>query len=277
MNLLRRLGETDTRVLYVLLVVVLLIPMMKPLGLPLQVSQTTRTAFDILNNLKQGDTVAFDFGYYVDGAPDVEPLAVALFDHLFGKGVRIVCFSLKSHGPMIVDRLTESYEATGKVYGTDFVNMGFLAGGETAMAAYARNVKAAFPTDWRGKNTAELPILQGIDDMSDVDLYVFFTDDSAEAWVRQISQYKVPIIAGLITVTAPQAEPFLQSKQLAGLLAGLRGAAEYEKLMQKPGAAAAGMDAQSMGHLLIILFILLGNVSYFVRRSRGLAGKGAGK
>ncbi len=178
---------------------------------------------------------------------------------------------------MIVDKLTEPYEAAGKVYGTDFVNMGFLAGGETALAAYARNVKAAFPTDWRGNNTAQLPILQRIDDMSDVDLYVFFTDDSAEAWVRQISQYRIPIIAGLITVTAPQAQPFLQSKQLAGLLAGLRGAAEYENLMQKPGAASAGMDAQSMGHLLLILFILLGNISYFIKKSRGLTEKGAAK
>ena len=54
MDLLRRLGETDSRVLYILLVVVLLIPMMKPLGLPLQVSQTTRTAFEILDSLDRG-------------------------------------------------------------------------------------------------------------------------------------------------------------------------------------------------------------------------------
>lgn len=269
MDLLRKLGETDARVLYVLLVLVLLVPMVTPLGLPLSVSDKTETSFKILDRLSPGDTVVFDFGYYVDGAPDVEPQAVALFQHLFDKGVRIICFSYKSHGPMIIDKLTAPHEARGKEYGVDFVNMGFLAGGETALAAYARDIKKAFPKDWRGNDTSTLPILQGIDSVADVDLYVFFTDDSAEAWVRQIAQYKVPIIAGLITVTAPQAEPFLQSKQLAGMLVGLRGAAEYELLMKKPGSAAAAMDAQSMGHLLIVLFIILGNISYLVKRFQG--------
>lgn len=79
MDLLRRLGETDNRVLYVLLVLVLLIPMVKPLGLPLQVSDATRNTFNIVEKLKPGDTVIFDFGYYVDGGPDVQPNAVVLF------------------------------------------------------------------------------------------------------------------------------------------------------------------------------------------------------
>ncbi|MEX0974490.1 MAG: hypothetical protein WD024_03930 [Bacillota bacterium] len=277
MDLLRKLGEVDSRVLYVLLVLALLIPMIKPLGLPLNVSDSTRISFEILDKLGPGDKVVFDFGYYVDGAPDVEPQAVALFDHLLGKGVKIICVSLKSHGPIIVDRLVAPYEAAGKMYGVDFANLGYVAGGETALAAYSADMKKTFPKDWRGNDTSTLPILEGVTSMSDVDLFVFYTDDSAEVWVRQVSQYKVPIIAGLITVTAPQAEPFLQSGQLAGILVGLRGAAEYELLMKKPGSAAAGMDAQSMGHFLIVLFILLGNASYFIRRRQGLSGKGAGQ
>lgn len=277
MDFIRRLGEVDTRWLYVLLVVVVLIPMVRPMGLPLNVGAATKKAFALLDGLQAGDTVVFDFGYYVDGAPDVEPQAVALFEHLFSKGVRIVCASMKNHGPMIVDKLTAPHVASGKQYGVDFVNLGFLAGGETALSAWAQDLKKAFPKDWKGNDTSTMPILQGINTMSDFDMFVFFTDDSAEVWVRQISQYKIPLIAGLITVTAPQAEPFLQSGQLSGILVGLRAAAEYEVLMKKPGSAAAGMDAQSMGHLLIIAFILLGNAAYFIRRSKGLAGKGAGQ
>jgi hypothetical protein len=273
MDLIRRLGEVDKRWLYVLLIVVVLAPMVRPLGLPLKVSDRTREAFEIIDKLQPGDTVVFDFGYYVDGAPDVEPIAVALFDHLFAKGVRIVCTSYKNHGPMIIDKLTAPHVAKGKVYGTDFVSMGFLAGGETALAAWAQDIKKAFPKDWKGNDTSTLPILQGINSVADFDMFVFFTDDSAEVWVRQISQYKIPLIAAQLTVTAPQAEPYLQSGQLTGILVGLRGAAEYEILTGLPGSAAAGMDAQSMAHLLLIGFILLGNAAYFIRRSQG--GKGA--
>jgi len=251
--------------------------MVRPMGLPINVGAQTSKAFALLDGLKAGDTVVFDFGYYVDGAPDVEPIAVALFDHLFSKGVKIVCASFKNHGPMIIDKLTAPHVKNGKEYGVDFVNLGFLAGGETALAAWAADLKKAYPTDWKGNNTATMPILQGIKSASDFDMFIFYTDDSAETWVRQISQYKIPLIGGLITVTAPQAEPFLQSKQLSGLLVGLRGAAEFEKLRNKPGTASAGMDAQSMAHLLLIVFILLGNAAYFIKRSKGLAGKGAAK
>lgn len=275
MDLIRRLGEVDKRWLYVLLVVVVLVPMVRPMGLPINVGAQTKKAYALLDGLQAGDTIVFDFGYYVDGSPDVEPIAVALFNHLFAKGVKIVCTSYKNHGPMIIDQLTAPHVAAGKQYGVDFVNLGFLAGGETALAAWAADIKKAFPKDWKGNDTSTMPILQGIDSVSDFDMFVFYTDDSAEVWVRQISQYKIPIIAAQITVTAPQAEPYLQSGQLAGILVGLRGAAEYEILTNKPGTAAAGMDAQSMAHLLIIAFILFGNAAYFIRRSKGLAGKGA--
>ncbi len=68
-------------------------------------------------------------------------------------------------------------------------------------------------------------------------------------------------------MTAPQAEPFIHSGQLAGMLIGLRGAAEYENLMRSPGRAVM-VDAQSMGHMLLILFILFANVAYLAKRSR---------
>ncbi|MFQ6003090.1 MAG: hypothetical protein ACE5KJ_05025, partial [Candidatus Zixiibacteriota bacterium] len=60
--------------------------------------------------------------------------------------------------------------------------------------------------------------------------------------------------------------PFLASGQIVGLLGGLKGAAEYEILIQKPGMGQRGMDAQSVSHLVIILLVILGNTSYFLRR-----------
>ncbi|MBT3602417.1 MAG: hypothetical protein HN521_05050, partial [Candidatus Latescibacteria bacterium] len=44
----------------------------------------------------------------------------------------------------------------------------------------------------------------------------------------------------------------------------LAGAAEYETLVNKPGKATGGMGAQSTVHLIIILFIILGNAMYFL-------------
>ena len=49
----------------------------------------------------------------------------------------------------------------------------------------------------------------------------------------------------------------------------LKGAAEYEQLLKKPGSASVGMDAQSITHLLIVLFVVVGNIQYFVSKKKG--------
>ena len=59
----------------------------------------------------------------------------------------------------------------------------------------------------------------------------------------------------------PYVEP-----SMVGLLGGLKGAAEYEALIKQKGTATAGMDAQSIAHLLIVLFIVLGNIAYFISK-----------
>jgi hypothetical protein len=65
--------------------------------------------------------------------------------------------------------------------------------------------------------------------------------------------------------------PFLQTKQLIGLIGGLRGAAEYETQVDKPAKATQWMSIQSIVHLTIIVLVILGNVAYFVSRRREIA------
>jgi hypothetical protein len=68
---------------------------------------------------------------------------------------------------------------------------------------------------------------------------------------------------------APDLFPFLQSRQMVGLIGGLAGAAEYETLVDHPDAATSGMRPQSVTHVILIGFIVLGNVLYFLSRWEG--------
>ena len=61
----------------------------------------------------------------------------------------------------------------------------------------------------------------------------------------------------------PEMYPFIQSNQLTGFLGGLKGAAEYETLIDHKDRAAAGMSPQSVVHVLVVCFILFGNFLYF--------------
>ena len=51
-----------------------------------------------------------------------------------------------------------------------------------------------------------------------------------------------------------------------GLLGGLAGAAEYEKLNGILGLASRGMVSQSFGHVAVVIFILAGNILHFATR-----------
>jgi len=60
--------------------------------------------------------------------------------------------------------------------------------------------------------------------------------------------------------------PYLQSGRVFGLMGGLKGAAEYEHLANNPGDAIQGMAMQMWAHLLIIFFIIIGNIGYLLSR-----------
>jgi hypothetical protein len=89
------------------------------------------------------------------------------------------------------------------------------------------------------------------------------------------------VIIGPTAVSAPKYYAFISSGQLAGMLGGMKGAAEYEQLLGKRYpklgefyrttrlfTATKGMDAQTGIHLVIIIFILIGNVAFLLYRLR---------
>ena len=76
----------------------------------------------------------------------------------------------------------------------------------------------------------------------------------------------IHIAAGVLEDPSPR--DALIRAQLKGLLGGLAGAAEYEHLINRPDQAMAGMRPQSVGHIVIIGFILFGNLAYFLGRNR---------
>jgi hypothetical protein len=75
----------------------------------------------------------------------------------------------------------------------------------------------------------------------------------------------------------PQFVPYLQSGQLKGMLKGIGGSAEYERLINKPGEAMAGMEGQSLAHLVVLAFILIGNLAHIAKRSRTTSQGGASR
>jgi hypothetical protein len=108
-------------------------------------------------------------------------------------------------------------------------------------------------------------VMKGIKDFSNVWLfYTIGADPTYDAWVGIVQpKYHMKVGFGSTGVMVPQTYPYLESGQLCGMLSGMRGGAEYEaKLKIKGGSATWGITRQSMAHLLIILFIVVGNIGF---------------
>jgi hypothetical protein len=82
------------------------------------------------------------------------------------------------------------------------------------------------------------------------------------------TRYQKKVLAAVTAVMATTYYPYLSSGQFSGLVGGLKGAAEYEELLAKPGLGVKGMEAQSLGHLLLIMLIIIGNLGLLKRKKR---------
>ena len=106
--------------------------------------------------------------------------------------------------------------------------------------------------------------MKGINKVADFD-FIFSASAGYPGtleWVQYASDPTgVPLSTGTTSIMVNDIMPMVNSGQVQGILAGMPGAAEYEALIGSPGIGTSGMDAQSIAHLVIVLFIVFGNIT----------------
>lgn len=273
--MLRFFENLDRRWLFLLMGLLVLLPLLFPLALPLTVSPRVRNFHDAIAKIPDGSTVLMPCDYDPGGIPEMVPMTRTALKQLFDKNCKVVVICLWNGGPGLVDRVVRGVaQENNKVDGVDWVNLGFKEGREAVMQVMGQGIANAFPRDHKGRATRSLPIMKGVRDYSSFPLLVSISSGypGTKEWVQQVqSRFHLPMVAGVTAVSAPEYYPYLQSGQLLGLLGGMAGAAEYEKIRNEKGTATRGMDAQSMAHVFVALCILLGNWVQWMRRKGGRA------
>ncbi len=267
-----KLQKIDNRVIYALVLVAIIFPLLNPIGIPFNIDEMTQDIFDEVENLPDGSVVMLAVDYSAGAAPQIHPQAIAMFKQLFyDKNCKIIVTAIASTGPLFYAQIMKEVGDThGKVYGEDYVHLGFLAGTETAIAAYANSFQKAYPSDFNGTPIGDLPMMADIKSAADIDFAMIFTASEPSQYVRQLQgAYGVKLGIGINSVTVSSQMPYYNSGQLVGILNGLNGAAEYEALAGYPGTATAGMDAVSATALVVLAFIIIGNIAWAGSRKEG--------
>ncbi len=268
-----RLQNIDRRWLYLIVFAAVVIPFLTSLKLPVGLhSPSTTDIYDAIEKLPPDSVVQLAFDYSPASMPELEPMAKAVARHAFQRGHRVMAMTLNTQGALMIRRVMDEVAAEmNKEYGKDYVDAGFKTGGVAVMLGMGKDIIGVFnDTDARGNRLSTMPVMKGVADYSDIGLMVDFSANAiTNAWIAYAhEQYGLRVAAGVTAVMATDLYPFWKSGQLVGLINGLKGAAEYEDLVGAPGLGILGMSSQSITHMLIILFVIIGNAGYFLTRRR---------
>jgi len=290
-------GTIDRRIIFLLIGLSVLIPLIKPnwLELPIKIDNNTQIVYDSISDLQEGNKVLLSFEYGASTKPEVHPMAVALLKHLFAKGIKVYIVSLWPEGPIMAKLAMDEIIASDLFNiedGKDYIMFDYKVGGSIVIKNISDDFRGIYKQDYNRIPIEQLQIMEGVYSVEDFDFVFDFSagfPGNAE-WVQYACDPKdVPLSSGCTSIMVTDAIPYVESGQLKGILAGMPGAAEYEKMVYDyltneltnnneyinenasitKGKAFSRMSAQSVAHLVMVIFILLGNLSYYYQRKRG--------
>ena len=272
-NTFLKIGSIDRRWIFLIIAAVVIVPLIIPVGLPIRPTDTTKNVYDSIEKLPVGSKVLLSVEYSPSTRPENHPMTISILRHLFKNDHKVFITCLWPDGQfMAQDAINQvAKQEFNKTYGVDYVFLGFRPGNEAVVKGIVSNLRKLYTVDVYQKKIDEIPLMKGINNFKDFD---FLFSSSAGfpgtiEWVQYASDPTgIPMASGVTSIQVNEVMPYVQAGQMVGVLAGMPGAAEYEALINQKGSATSGMDAQSVAHLVIVLFIILGNVSFFIERNR---------
>ena len=278
MTFWEKVMRLNRRWIFLLIALAVFIPFLKPLRLPLSITKPAKDVFDAVENIPpEGPPLLIATDYAPSTAPELDPMLYALLRHCFVTKRRVMLLALYPQGAGMaqagLDFITPEFPDVKS--GEDYVFLGYQPGVQAVVMSLGEDVRLAFPTDAYGVSLDSLPMMEHVRNYDDIALVVDLAGSSIPiTWViYAVARYGQRLGVGVTAVSAAQYYPYLNSGQFIGMLGGLKGAAEYEKLILQKGytearqVATIGMDAQSIAHLVILALIIIGNIAFFASKS----------
>jgi hypothetical protein len=276
-----KLGALDRRVIFLLIALAVIIPLVVHYTTTIPPSQLVLDLYNAVEDLPPGSRVLMSFDYGPSTAPENQPMAVAMTRHCFEKNHRIYLMALWATGPRQSQQLIEELievEFPDKVHGEDYIHLGYKAGNQGLINALLSDFKSMYSSDLAGEDIESFPMMEGIDNLTDFDIILAIGSGfpGTKEWVQFAGDPgDIPVGGGTTAVMAPLLYPYYP-KQMLGFLGGLQGAAEYEaalmhgypKYEDMTRQASTTMGPQVTAHLVIVGFILVGNLTYLMEKRR---------
>ena len=277
MTWVRKLLAIDRRIIFLLVGAGAALPLLFPLNLPVAVTPRVRAAYDAIDALPPGSKVLLSMDYEPDIMAELFPMSVAVLRHCFRKHVQVIAMTLYPAVTGLGERaISTAAKAEGAVLNRDYAWLGYKSGFQVVMIGIGENLRGMYPVDFYGTPLDSIPVTRHVNSYAQLQMVINLSGSSAADYWIQFAQgrYHAPLVIGCTAVMATDYYPYLSSKQLLGLIGGMKGAAEYERLIDTFGDARRGMDAQSLVHLIVVGLVIVGNAALFISKRSGGDGGG---
>ena len=274
--MLRALQNIDRRILYVLVALIISVPLVvQPNYHPGIVFSEVSRAYRVLDTVPEGKTVFISTIFSGSTEAENGEQTKVIVRHLFQKRQPFVMISWDQAGNRLsYDMTSKIADEMGMEYGTDWLHLGYrIPNLQTMLRGFGQDFRGTFKTDFHGDSLDKTPLGARLKNARDFGAVVEITPSATlESWIAYFCEpYHVPLVYCPAAVLAASAYPFLDTGQVAGMLNGVVGAAQYETLLgrtDKPTSAGAMSLSLSLAHIVILAFILLGNLAYWLEKRR---------
>ena len=278
MSFWKKLEAVDVRIIYLVLWIAIGIPLLTPLYLPLSISPDTVLYHKAIEALPAGSVVVVGMDVSPAGyGGELGPQARATTYHLFTKPVKVIFLSYWETGaPLTLNVWKDAFVAKAmqnKKYGEDYVNLGWIPGSETGMSAFAEDVWKTVAADYKGTKLADLPMMANIKSIKDITMLIVIETGTpgGPEYLRQwqARNRNLKMLVGSLGVSVPGNIPYVASGQYISLLRGGRGATEYQRILNiVTPTDVQGADAMTMSHVVVLVFLLVGNIGYLALKGQ---------
>ncbi len=257
----------DRRWIYLVIGMVTFLPMLVMVDMPVQITSEVKSVFDRVESLPEGTVIMVPMEYSPDTMAELQPMARAVLRHCFSRGLKVLSTALQIQGVLLIEQdMRTVADEFDKVYGEDYVFLGYKPYPDNVILYMGENFRKPFPKDYYNNDIDDLPMMSGVSNYSNVACIVNINATSGvDSWINYANgRYGAELALGVTAVIATDYYAFLQSGQIFGLMGGLKGAAEYERLIKRKGVANRAMTSVSVAHIFIIIFIIIGNLAFFI-------------
>jgi hypothetical protein len=287
MKIIEYLSRLDRRIVYLVLALAVMLPLVIPSVQKVRVMTPVLKLFTAVDAIEDDKILMLDFDYDPQTLPEIEPMGVAVLRHAFHRRIKVAVLSLYVQplglAKKALDQVTEEFNqratssADSIIYGRDYVFLGWQPPPIVPLLGMGISITNVYTRDYYGYRTDSLPMMRRVRNFNDVGILVSLSGATAPLWWIAYSQtrFGVAVGAGITAVSASEFYQYYQTGQFSGLMIGMKGAAEYEELVETKlmlkdrRKASEALGSLTAAHLTMIVFIVVGNVGYFIRRRSG--------